>query len=306
METINKNPEAPAIEFRNVCLRFDDKPVLQNVSFTLYKGQMIVITGDSASGKSVLLHLAIGLLQPTSGHILINGLAIDDLRERELLQLRSNSMGIAFQEDTLFTGLSVFENAAYRLSEHQWDEEEMDRATMEILHFVGLEHDGEKLPEELSMGMRRRLEIARALVGWPAIMLFDEPTSGLDPINARLVLDLIIRARDIHHISSLHVTKEMHQIPYLANHYALQDSPETVAIQKGVLPGAPQLKVMLIEQGKVAFFGSDAEFETSTLPAVSQFKNPQGSSLVTAGFDQDPWKYVLKERNLLKERPFHL
>jgi phospholipid/cholesterol/gamma-HCH transport system ATP-binding protein len=292
MNASKENTAVAAIEFCHVSLSFDDKPVLEDVSFTLHNGQMIAITGNSASGKTVLLHLAIGLLQPTSGHILINGLAIDGLAESELLELRSNIMGIAFQEDTLFTGLSVFENAAYRLYEHGWNGEEAERATIEILRFVGLEEDAEKLPEELSIGMRRRLEIARALVGWPAIMLFDEPTSGLDPINSRMVLDLIIRARDIHHISALVVTKELHQIPYLANHYALQQGSETVSIERGVLPGAPELQVCLLDSGRVAFFGTDSDFETSTLAAVTQFKNPQSSARPSEGFDEDPWKSV--------------
>src|SRR6185503_20739115 len=106
----------------------------------------------------------------------------------ELLQLRSDSMGLVFQEDTLFTGMTVYDNAAYRLTEHGWPEEEADRAVQEILRFVGLENDTEKMPEELSVGMRKRLEIARGLAGWPPVMLFDEPTSGLDPINSRQVL----------------------------------------------------------------------------------------------------------------------
>ena len=290
----NQHGDKPVIEFRNVSMSFDDTPVLHDISFKLQNGHMLVITGDSASGKSVLLHLAIGLLQPTSGHILINGEAIDGLDEGLLLQLRSNSMGIAFQEDTLFTGLSVFDNAAYRLVEHEWSETDIARATLEILRFVGLENDVEKLPEELSIGMRRRLEIARALVGWPSIMLFDEPTSGLDPINARMILDLVIRARDIQKISSLYVTKELHQLTYIANHYAVKDKHDNVSIQKGIVADAPEMKVMLLKQGRLAFSGSDAEFETSTLPAVTEFKNPQGTVRVTEGYDQDPWKNVRK------------
>lgn len=294
--TTEQNADKPAIEFRNVSMSFDDRLVFQDLSFTLPKGQMLIITGNSASGKSVLLHLAIGLLQPTSGHILINGEAIDGLEEGELLQLRSNSMGIAFQEDTLFTGLSVFDNAAYRLVEHQWSETEVERTTLEILRFVGLENDLDKLPEELSIGMRRRLEMSRALVGWPSIMLFDEPTAGLDPINARMILDLVIRARDIQKISALYVSKELHQITYLANHHAVQDGNDRVSIQKGALPDAPEIKVMLLAKGSIAFFGSEAEFATSRLPAVTEFRNPQGTVPFTERYNKDPWKAVLKEK----------
>jgi phospholipid/cholesterol/gamma-HCH transport system ATP-binding protein len=215
--------ETPVIEFKNVSLSFDGVPALKCVSFKLKRGQVIIISGASRSGKTVLLHLAIGLLQPDEGEVLINGRDLRSLQETELLQLRGTSMGIVFQEDTLFTGLTVYDNTAFRLSEHEMPEEDIDVLVREILHFVGLDKDMEKIPEELSIGMRRRLEIARALVGWPSIMLFDEPTSGLDPINSRQILDLVIRARDIHGISSLHVTKEIHEIPYLSHHCAEEE-----------------------------------------------------------------------------------
>src|SRR4029453_9107041 len=105
-----------------------------------------------------------------------------------------------------------------------------DEAVFEILRFVGLETDAEKLPEELSIGMRRRLELARALIGWPPVMLFDEPTSGLDPMTSKHVMDLVIRARDVQRIASLYVTKELHEIPYLANRYAARGEAGDVAI----------------------------------------------------------------------------
>ena len=124
----------------------------------------------------MLLRLAMGLLKPDSGQIFVEGREIDNLNESELLAIRGGLMGMVFQEDSLFTGLPVYENAAYRLEEHGWSEEEIERAVSEVLRFVGLDGDEEKFPEELSGGMKRRLEIARALIGWPRIMLFDEPT----------------------------------------------------------------------------------------------------------------------------------
>ncbi len=167
------NPLAPAIEFRNVFLSFNDQLVLNNISFTLDRSEMILITGISGSGKSVLLRLAMGLLRPDSGQIFIQGREIDNLNESELLAIRGGLMGMVFQEDSLFTGLPVYENVAYRLEEHHWSEQEIDRAVNEVLRFVGLDGEEEKFPEELSGGMKRRLEIARALIGWPRIMLFD-------------------------------------------------------------------------------------------------------------------------------------
>src|SRR4026207_2338813 len=214
------NPQTPAIEFRNVFFSFDNHLVLNDITFTLEKGEMIFLTGVSGSGKSVLLRLAIGLLKPDSGQVLIAGKEIQQLDEEELIDLRGELMGIVFQEDSLFTGLPVYENAAYRLEEHGWSEDGIERAVNEVLRFVGLDSEEEKFPEELSGGMKRRLEIARVLIGWPRIMLFDEPTMSLDPLAALKVLDLVIRARDVNRISSLYCTKKIHEIDYLANYHA--------------------------------------------------------------------------------------
>lgn len=269
------NDSASALEFRRVSLGFDGRRVLDDISFTLGHNQMIVITGNSESGKSVLLHTAIGLLRPDEGRVLVNGVDLGDLSEAQLLDLRGARMGITFQEDTLFTALTVFDNTAYRLTERGWDDNRIDAAVAEMLRFVGLEGDADKLPEELSVGMRRRLELARALIGYPPLMLFDEPTAGLDPINARMILDLIIRARDIHKISCLLVSKELHQIAYLANHCATSEPGGDVRIQSGFGRQAPVVQVMLLERGRVAFFGDHGEFQSSDVPAVSRFKNTE-------------------------------
>jgi phospholipid/cholesterol/gamma-HCH transport system ATP-binding protein len=260
----------PIIEFRNVSVSFDDYPALVDVSFTLSQGEMIFLTGVSGSGKSVLLRLAIGLLRPDEGKIFINGREIENLNESELLAIRGGSMGMVFQEESLFTGYSAYDNAAYRLQEHGWSESAVDEAVREVLKFVGLENEGDKFPEELSGGMKRRLEIARALIGWPSIMLFDEPTLSLDPIVALQILDLIIRARDINHISTLYVTKKLQEIPYLAKYRAVTDDRGEVSIievkDNRLLP---QTKVILLEQGCIVFQGSVDEFENSKLPAVT-------------------------------------
>ena len=208
--------ETPAIEFRHVSFAFDDTPALIDVSFQLPRGNMICVTGESRSGKSVLLRLSVGLLKPDEGQVLVDGRDISRLTELEQLELRRSSMGVVFQDSSLFTGLTVYENAAYRLTEADLAEEEADQGAMEILRFVGLEKDADKLPEELSIGMRRRLEFARAMAGWPRIMLFDEPATGLDPINARNILDLVVRARDVHDVSSILVTKETWEIRYVS------------------------------------------------------------------------------------------
>jgi phospholipid/cholesterol/gamma-HCH transport system ATP-binding protein len=288
--TVQTSGQDIVIEFRDVSLNFDEHRVLDNVSFRLPRSEMLVITGDSGSGKSVLLRLAIGLLKPASGEIFINGQNLGEMSETEIFSLRSSVMGLVFQKDTLFTGMSVYENTAFRLVEHEWKEADIERAVMEILHFVGLENDAEKLPEELSIGMRKRLELARALVGWPSIMLFDEPTSGLDPINARQVLDLIIRARDIQGISSLVVTKEMNQIPHLAKFAAVRDESGKVIISKHESGQIAGIRVMVLDHGRISFEGSYLEFATSALDAVRHLTNPESGIPEARGYIKDPWK----------------
>ena len=262
------NPQTAAIEFRNVSLSFDEHRVLNDVSFVLEHGEMILLTGVSGSGKSVLLRLAIGLLKPDAGQILIDGKQIQDMNESELLAVRGGLMGMVFQEDALFTGLTVYENAAYRLEEHGWSEEDIEKAVAEVLRFVGLDGEEEKFPEELSGGMKRRLEIARALIGWPSIMLFDEPTMSLDPLAAAKVMDLVIRARDVNHISSLYVTKKIHEFDYLAN---------------------PRTRVMVLEDGRVVFTGTADEFKNSELPAIKELISLDHHDHENDPQFDDPW-----------------
>lgn len=267
----NTTSQLSAIEFRNVNLSFDDRQVLNDINFTLEQGQMIILTGISGSGKSVLLRLAIGLLKPDSGEIFINGQPIQGLDEQELIAVRGGLMGMVFQEDSLFTGLTVFENAAYRLEDHGWAEEDIRKAVTEVLQFVGLEGEEAKFPEELSGGMKRRLEIARALIGWPSIMLFDEPTMSLDPLAAVKVMDLVIRARDVNHISSLYVTKKIHEFDYLAanNH--------------------SNTKVLVLKDGSIVFRGSVEDFNNSELPAIKELATMDHHDHSDDPHFSDPW-----------------
>ena len=283
------NDQIPAIEFRNVVLSFGDATALNNVSFTLDQGEMILVTGVSGSGKSCLLRLAMGLVKPDSGQILIEGKEVQEFDEPELVALRGKLMGMVFQEDSLFTGLPVYENAAFRLEEHGWAEEDVERAVAEVLRFVGLEGEESKFPEELSGGMKRRLEIARALIGWPRIMLFDEPTMSLDPIAALKVLDLVIRARDINRISSLYVTKKIHEIPYLASYRAEAQVDGEIRIIEAPAPNLPKVKVIVLEAGKIVFEGSAAEFATSELQAIQDLSTLDRHDHSHEPHFTDPW-----------------
>jgi phospholipid/cholesterol/gamma-HCH transport system ATP-binding protein len=289
------NPgHTPAIEFRNVSISFDDLQALKNISFTLPRGEMLCVTGDSGSGKSVLLRLALGFLRPDEGQILINGRETTAMEEDALLALRREAMGMVFQENSFFSGQTVYENTAYRLDDRDWPEDEIERAVVEVLTFVGLQDEQEKQAEDLSGGMKRRLELARALIGWPSIMLYDEPTAGLDPINARQVLDLIIRARDLHHTSSMLVTKALHEIPYLARHRA-REGPQGgyVELGGGYVPG---VQVCLLEEGRIAFFGSPQEFAQSSLPAVQHMLHPMTEAAHGKLDVDDPWRQNQRTR----------
>ena len=281
--------QVPAIEFRNVTVSFDDNVAVNDVSFTLDQGEMILLTGVSGSGKSVLLRLAMGLLKPDSGQILIAGKEIQALDEPELVALRGGFMGMVFQEDSLFTGITVYENAAYRLEEHGWSAEEIEQAVTEVLRFVGLEGEEKKFPEELSGGMKRRLEIARALIGWPRIMLFDEPTMSLDPLAALKVLDLVIRARDINQISSLYVTKKIHEIPYLTKYRAEALSNGEIKIAEAPSENLPKTKLIVLDAGKIAFAGSAEEFAKSELEAIHELSTLDVHDHSKEPYFADPW-----------------
>ena len=286
---VDTNTHAPAIEFRNVFLSFDDHSALSDISFSLNHGEMILLTGRSGSGKSVLLRLAMGLIKPDAGQILIEGKEIQVLEESELIAIRGGLMGMVFQEDSLFTGLPVYGNAAYRLKEHGWTDEEIDRAVGEVLRFVGLDGEEAKFPEELSGGMKRRLEIARALIGWPRIMLFDEPTMSLDPLAAIKVLDLVIRARDINHISSLYVTKKIHEIDYLANFRAVAGTNGEVRMMEASPTALPETRVIVLRDGRIAFNGSAKEFNESELPAIHELAALNGHDHSKDPYFPDPW-----------------
>lgn len=285
----NDEIKPPAIEFRNVFLGFDDQPILTDINFKLANGEMLFVTGASGSGKSVLLRLAMGLLRPDSGQILIEGQHIESLKESELLAIRGGLMGMVFQEDSLFTGMSVYENTAYRLREHGRSDEEIDSAVHEALRFVGLDGEEDKLPEELSGGMKRRLEIARGLIGWPRIMLFDEPTMSLDPIVAIKVLDLVMQARDVKQISSLYVTKKIYELPYLANFSAAARTDGQVITIEALPEKLPKTKVLVLENGKIVFTGSVQDFAKSELPAIKELSSLDRHDHSKDPYFADPW-----------------
>jgi phospholipid/cholesterol/gamma-HCH transport system ATP-binding protein len=184
------------IEVIGVEKAFDAAPVLRGVSFELQKGETLVVMGGSGSGKTVMLRLIAGLLSPDAGQIRVFETSIEHLGEEELLPIRRR-LGYVFQGAALFDSLTVYENVAYPLREHtRLPEREIAQRVSRYLSLVNLNDSilGQ-LPSELSGGMRKRVGIARALIGEPEVMLYDEPTAGLDPTNSKLVTELILRMR---------------------------------------------------------------------------------------------------------------
>jgi len=261
----------PAIEFRDVHLAFDDLVVLDGVSFTVRRGVAKIVLGGSGSGKSTLINLILGLLKPDSGQIFIDGEDITEYTEVEMMAVRKK-IGMVFQEGALFDSLSVYENVAYRLHEERVDEEEVEQEVTRMLRFVDLEDAIDKMPIELSGGMRRRVGIARALVGNPSIVLFDEPTAGLDPPTARTICELAIKLRDLEDVSSIFVTHEMNNLDYLSSEYAIVDESGHVLFeQEGERLCLINTEVIMLRRGKLIFSGKDEQLRKSNDPYIHRF-----------------------------------
>lgn len=197
------------IEARDVKKRFGTLEVLKGVTFSMAAGEAVVIIGTSGGGKSVLLKHLIGLLNPDSGEILIDGENIDRMDERQLLDVRKK-FGMLFQGAALFDSLTVEENVGFVLQRAgQMTREEIDERVAESLAVVGLDGTQKKKPAELSGGMRKRVGLARAIAYRPQILLYDEPTTGLDPIAADVIDKLIIRVVQKLKVTSVAVTHDM-------------------------------------------------------------------------------------------------
>lgn len=260
-----------AIEFRDVHLSFDDRKILDGVSFKVRKGETKIILGRSGGGKSTIIRLILGLIKPDSGQIIVSGEDITDYDERAMMDVRQH-IGMVFQEGALFDSLSVYENVAYRLHEKKIDEETVEKEVRRMLRFVDLEDAIDKMPNELSGGMRRRVGIARALVGDPSIVMFDEPTAGLDPPTARTICELAIKLRDLEDVSSIFVTHEMNNLDYLCSEYATVDDDGNVVFeQEGEKICMINTEVMMLRDGKIIFSGSDEQLRKCEDPYIRKF-----------------------------------
>ena len=264
------DPSQPAVVFEHVSLSFDDNVVLQDVTFSVHRGQTKILLGASGSGKSVILKLILGLLKPDSGTIHVNGQRIDTMTERELMTVRTD-IGMLFQETALFDSLTVSENVGYKLYEEtRMPLDDVLARVKEVLRFIGLEAQIDRMPSELSGGQRRRVAIARAVAARPSLLLFDDPTSGLDPITAKTVDDEIIKLRDVEKATSLVVTHQLPDAFYIATREAV--------VRDGVLtivPGDPrkadEAEFIMLKDGRIFFEGYPGPLRAATDPYLKTY-----------------------------------
>jgi len=261
----------PAIEFRDVTMIYDGRAILNELSFKVMKGETKIILGGSGCGKSTTIKLVLGLLKPDSGQILVDGEDITNYSEAQMMRVRKK-IGMIFQEGALFDSLSVYENVAFKLHEQGVPEEDVENEVRRMLRFVNLEDAIDKMPSELSGGMRRRVGIARALVGDPKIVMFDEPTAGLDPPTARTICELAMKLRDLEDVSSIFVTHEMNNLEYLTSEYAVvNDGGEVVFEKEGEKLCLINSKVLMMREGKIIFSGTDETLRKAEDPYIHKF-----------------------------------
>ncbi|MFN2565041.1 MAG: ABC transporter ATP-binding protein [Gemmatimonadaceae bacterium] len=232
----------------HVYLSFD-RPILEDVSFSARRGETVAIVGESGTGKSTILKLILRLLVPDSGTVAIDGDDITQLTFEEALEVRKK-MGMVFQGAALFDSMTVFENVAYPLREHfHLSEDEIEARVREKLEFVDLDPNDtmEKLPSELSGGMRKRVGIARAMSGNPELMLYDEPTSGLDPLTTATITKLIMKLQRELGVTSIVVSHDIRSVSRMAT------------------------GVALLHENHIRFFGSPEDMTASDDPYIQDF-----------------------------------
>ena len=250
----------PLVEVRDLTVRFGDQTVLEDVSLTVNRGETLVVIGESGCGKTVLLKSLIGLIGPTAGWVLCDGVDLEGLGDMELTRIRTR-FGFVFQNAALFDSLTIADNVVFPLIEHRrMGREAAYHEAAERLREVGLPAAVmAKKPAELSGGMRKRVGLARALVMAPDILLYDEPTTGLDPIMSDVINELILRSRDHgpagRRVTSVVVTHDMHSARKIADRIVM------------LYP------VARLEEGEsqVVFDGPPDAIDRSDDPRVTQF-----------------------------------
>lgn len=209
------------IVVQGLCKAFGPKVVLDQCDLTINKGETLVVIGRSGEGKSVLLKHIVRLLEPDAGRIWLEGREVTAMSRAELMQVRK-SFGMLFQGAALFDSMTIAENVGLILHEHSdWSPARIDERASECLEMVGLSGAEDKLPSELSGGMKKRAGLARAIVMQPEYILYDEPTTGLDPITGDAINDLIIKLQQELNVTSIVVTHDMQSAYKVADRMAM-------------------------------------------------------------------------------------
>jgi phospholipid/cholesterol/gamma-HCH transport system ATP-binding protein len=247
------------IEIRNVSKRFGHQVVLDGVNLTVNEGETLALLGPSGTGKSVLLKSIIGLIRPDRGEIIVDGQAVAHLKRDELSRMRA-TIGYVFQNGALFDSMDVKENIRLGLTDPAQynDSAFVEQRVGEVLRLVNLNLDvAQKMPAELSGGMRKRVGIARAIAGKPKYVLYDEPTSGLDPRNADIIDALVIRLKEELGATSIMVTHDV----------------------RGAFKTAD--RIALLTGGKIVADGDSEALLASTIPEVKAFLERDFQDLAT-------------------------
>jgi len=269
---MDQSSSIPVLEFDHVSLSFDEKPVLTDISFQVEQGGTLMLLGVAGTGKSVLLKLTLGLLKPDAGKIKLEGQDVVPLPESELQPIRKH-IGMVFQEGALFDSLTVYENVAYPLREaRETVEATIEKRVREVLGFVEMEQAIDKLPSELSGGMRRRVSIARAISNRPSMMLYDSPTAGLDPITAHTITVLIAKLRDMERVSSVVVTHRL-QDGYVLSNFIYAPGPQALvaASTHGATDHTPATRFLVLRDGGIYFQGTGQELADKADPYLHKF-----------------------------------
>jgi phospholipid/cholesterol/gamma-HCH transport system ATP-binding protein len=237
----------PVVELRDVYLKFEDKEVLRGVSLGAQPQDRLVVMGQSGSGKSTILRLILGIITPDSGEIFFKQFEITRLNRRKLQQVRQH-IGMVYQYSALLSSRTVRENVALPLEElTRKSAREINEIVESKLAMVGMEDACNRMPSELSGGMRKRVSLARALVLEPELILFDEPSAGLDPVISSVIDELIINLTEQSKVTSIIVTHEMESAFRVATRMAM------------------------LYQGKIIIEGKPDELKKSDDPVVAQF-----------------------------------
>jgi phospholipid/cholesterol/gamma-HCH transport system ATP-binding protein len=254
---MNAASSEPVISFEDVHLGFGEGDILRGVTFLVQPRETKVLVGETGTGKTLILKLAAGLLKPSAGRVRVLGHDLGAMTEAELLPFR-REIGFVFQEGALFDSMTVGDNVAYRLDEDGVDPQETDARVREALGFVEMEDAIDKLPDELSGGMRRRVSIARAFISRPPVVLYDSPTAGLDPITSQTIIILILRLRDTQGVTSLLATHRLQDAFALANYRfdaAHNRVTKTPLAELASRNGQPSTTFLFLREGKVYFEG---------------------------------------------------